>query len=117
MSLHDFDGPVFGDVAAIGLLSNIMHYCSYDKLQDENQSFYKYLRNYPEVSLIQDIPATRDSIRTVSANELFLPVHDSAFKKIVSIWREKGLSEAITFAAATDPQEITTAVYWIATKY
>lgn len=117
LSLHDFDGPAFGDIAAVGLLNNIVHYCSYDKLQDENQPFRKYLRNYPEVSLIQDIPATRDSMRTVSASELFLPVHDSAIKKIASIWREKGFSEAIRFAAAADPQEITTVVHWIATRY
>ncbi|XP_011144902.2 aladin [Harpegnathos saltator] len=116
LSLHDFDGPAFDDAAAVGLLNDVMHYCDHDKLQDESQPFYKYLRNYPEVPLIQDIPATRDSIRTVSANELFLPIHDSAFKKIVSIWREKGLSEAICFAAAADPHEITTVVHWIATR-
>lgn len=117
LSLHDFDSPVFDDVAAVGLLSHTVRYCNYDKLQDENQPFYKYLRNYPEVSLMQDISATRDSTRTVSANELFLPVHDSVFKKIASIWREKGLSESICFAAAADPQEITTVIHWIATKY
>ncbi|XP_014478045.1 PREDICTED: aladin [Dinoponera quadriceps] len=116
VSLHDFEGPIFDDVATVGLLGNTMHYCSYNKLQDEKQPFYKYLRNYPEVFLIQDIPATRDSMRTVSANELFLPVHDSAFKKLASIWREKGLSEAIRFAAAANPREITSGIHWIATK-
>lgn len=116
-SLGDFDGPTFGDVTAVALLNHNVHYCSCDKLQDENQPFNKYLYNYPEVSFIQDIPATRDTIRTISANELFLPIRDSAVKKIASIWREKGFAEAVRFAAGASPQEITTGLYWIATRY
>ncbi|KAG7200742.1 hypothetical protein KM043_001291 [Ampulex compressa] len=35
---------------------------------------------------------------------------------IASIWREKGLVEAICFAASSDPEEITPGAHWIATR-
>lgn len=117
LSLHDFECPAFGEEAAVGLLGNTVYYCEYDKLQDENQPFAKYLRDYPEVFLTQDIPTTRESVRAISAGELFLPVHDSIFKKIASVWREKGLADAIQFAATANPEQITYTVHWIATKY
>lgn len=118
LSLQDFDCPAFsGDTAAVGLIESAVHYCTNDNLQDEIQPFARYLREYPEVSITQDILATRDSSRTVSAGELFLPVHDSIFKKIANIWREKGWSEAIRFTAAANPQQVTSVVYWVATRY
>jgi len=117
LSLHDFEVPVFGDVAAVGLIGGTVHYCAYDALQDEMQPFAKYLRGYPEVSVTQEILATRETARTISAGELFLPVHDSVFKKIANVWRERGLSEAIRFAAAADPEQITNVAHWIATRY
>lgn len=117
LSLHDFEGPAFGDEAAVGLIEGVVHYCPYDVLQDEMQPFAKYLRGYPEISVTQEILATRETARAISAGELFLPVHDRIFKKIANIWRERGLSEAIRFAAAADPEQITNVVHWIATKY
>lgn len=116
LSLHDFEGPAFGDEAAVGLIEGVVHYCPYDVLQDEMQPFAKYLRGYPEISVTQEILATRETARAISAGELFLPVHDRIFKKIANIWRERGLSEAIRFAAAADPEQITNVVHWIATK-
>ncbi|XP_012058212.1 PREDICTED: aladin-like [Atta cephalotes] len=116
LSLHDFESPAFGDVAAVGLIEGVVHYCTYDALQDEMQPFAKYLRDYPEVSITQEILATRETARTINADELFLPVHDSIFKKIANVWRERGLSEAIRFAAAADPEQITNVVHWIATR-
>lgn len=117
LSLHDFEGPAFSDTAAVGLIEGVVHYCAYDALQDELQSFAKYLRGYPEVSVTQEILATRETARAISAGELFLPVHDSLFKKIANVWRERGFSEAIRFAAAADPEQITNPVHWIATRY
>lgn len=117
LELHEFECNVFEDVAAVALIEGTVHYCTFDELQDELQLFAKYLRGYPEVFITQDILATRDSARTVSAGELFLPVHDSIFKKVVSIWREKGVSEAIRFAAAANPEEITSVGHLIATRY
>jgi len=117
LSLHDFESPAFGDVAAVGLIEGVVHYCTYDALQDEMQPFAKYLRDYPEISITQEILATRETARTINADELFLPVHDSVFKKIANVWRERGLSEAIRFAAAADPEQITNVVHWIATRY
>ncbi|KAL6264037.1 hypothetical protein P5V15_004118 [Pogonomyrmex californicus] len=116
LSLHDFEGPAFGDTAAVGLIEGIVRYCAYDLLQDEIQPFAKYLRGYPEVSVTQEILATRESARAISAGELFLPVHDSVFKKVANIWRERGLSEAIRFAAAADPNQITNVIHWVATR-
>ncbi|XP_077276161.1 aladin [Temnothorax americanus] len=116
LSLHEFEGPAFGEAASIGLIEGVIHYCAYDALQDEMQPFAKYLRDYPEVSVTQEILATRETARTISAGELFLPVRDGVFKKIVNVWRERGLSEAIRFAAATDPEQITNVVRWIATR-
>lgn len=116
LSLHDFECPVLDDTAAVGLINGIVHYCTYDKMHDEMQPFSKYLRGYPEISITQEILATRDSARTVSAGELFLPIHDSTFKKLANVWREKGFSEAIRFAAAANPEQITNVVHWMATR-
>ena len=116
LSLQDFDSPSFDELAAVGFIGNTLQYCEYERLQDELQPFSKYLREYPEVSIAPDILATRETARTVCADDLFLPVYDSIFKRIASVWREKGLAEAICLAAATDPEEVTTAVHWIATR-
>lgn len=116
LSLHDFECPAVGNSAAVGLINEIVHYCDYNKLQDEIQPFAKYLRGYPEVLITPEILATRDSARTVSAGELFLPIHDSIFKKIANVWRERGLSEAIRFTARANPEQITNVIYWIATR-
>ncbi|XP_003707492.2 aladin [Megachile rotundata] len=116
LSLQDFDAPSFDEPAAVGFIGNTLHYCNYEKLQDELQPFAKYIREYPEVSIAPDILATRETARTVCADDLFLPVHDSIFKKLASIWREKGLIEAIYVAASAEPQEVTTVIHWIATR-
>ncbi|XP_031834009.1 aladin [Nomia melanderi] len=116
LSLHDFDCPSFDEPAAVGLIGNTVHYCGYEKLQDELQPFFKYVREYPDVSIAPDILATRETARTICAGDFFLPVHDSIFKKIASVWREKGVAEAICLAASTDPEEVTKVVHWIATR-
>lgn len=116
LSLHDFECPVFDDTTAVGLINGTVHYCTYDKLEDEIQPFSKYLRRYPEVVVTQEILATRDSARAISADELFLPIHDSIFKKIANTWREKGLTEAIRFTAAAKPEQVTSVVHWVATR-
>ena len=117
LSLQDFDSPTFDELAAVGFIGNALQYCEYERLQDELQPFSKYLREYPEVSIAPDILATRETARTVCADDLFLPVYDSIFKRIASVWREKGLAEAICLAAAADPEEVTAAVHWIATRF
>jgi len=116
LSLHDFECPVFDNTAAVALIDGTVHYCTYDKLQDEIQPFSKYLREYPEVSITQEMLTTRDSARTISAGELFLPIRDSIFKKIANTWREKGLFEAIRFTAAANPEQVTSIMHWIATR-
>lgn len=117
LSLQEFDSPPFDASATVGFIGNTAHYCNFYELQDELQPFNKYLREYPEVSIAPDSLATRETSRTVSAGDLFLPVHDSIFKKIASIWREKGLADAICLAASAEPREITTALHWIATRF
>ncbi|XP_076625897.1 aladin [Colletes latitarsis] len=116
LSLHDFESPTLDETAVVGLIGNSVHYCEYDAMQDELQPFAKYIRQYPEVSIAPDSLTTRETACTVCAGDLFLPVHDSIFKKIASVWREKGLAEAIYLAASTDPEEITKTIHWIATR-
>ncbi|XP_053984736.1 aladin-like [Hylaeus volcanicus] len=116
LSLHDFNSPSFDEPTSVGLIENTVHYCDYEDLQHDLQPFAKYVREYPEVSIAPDTLATRETARTMCSGDLFLPVHDSIFKKIASVWREKGLAEAICLAASTDPEEVTTVVHWIATR-
>ncbi|XP_076293843.1 aladin isoform X2 [Lasioglossum baleicum] len=116
LSLHDFDSPSFDDPAVVGLIGRTVHYCRYENLQDELQPFSRFVREYPEASIAPDSLTTRETARTICADDLFLPVHDSIFKKIASIWREKGMAEAICLAASANPEEVTKVVHWIATR-
>ncbi|XP_076249406.1 uncharacterized protein LOC143188824 [Calliopsis andreniformis] len=116
LSLQDFDSPSFDDAAAVGFIGDTLHYCKMENLFDELQPFDKYLQDYPSVSLAPDILATRDTTRTICTDDLFMPVHDSIFKKLASVWRERGLADAICLAASSDPEEITIVVHWIATR-
>ncbi|OXU27677.1 hypothetical protein TSAR_003748 [Trichomalopsis sarcophagae] len=116
LSLRDFDPPSFSDLATASFAHNGLVYCSKQELQQEAQSCCIYLRDFPAVNITQEMLATRETHRTIGARDLFLPVQDSAFKKVVSIWREKGLLEAIRTAAAEDPAEITHPVHWITTR-
>ncbi|XP_076762070.1 aladin [Xylocopa sonorina] len=116
LSLQEFDSPSLDETATVAFIRDSLHYCNYENLTDELQPFSKYLREYPEVSIAPDILATRETARTVHAGDLFLPVHDSIFKRIASICREKGLAEAICLAASSEPYEITPALHWIATR-
>ncbi|CAK9801032.1 AAAS [Anthophora quadrimaculata] len=116
LSLRDFDAPSFDESATVAFIENNLHYCDYQNLQDELQPFSRYLRKYPEVSIASDILATRETSRTVCADDLFLPVHDSIFKRLASIWREKGVAEVICLTASAEPEEVTTALHWIATR-
>ncbi|XP_017883332.1 aladin-like [Ceratina calcarata] len=116
LSLHEFDAPSFDDLATVALIEDNLEYCDYEHLSDELQPFSKYLREYPEVSIAPDILATRETARAVWGDGLFLPVHDSIFKKIASTCREKGLTEAICLAASTEPEEITPVLHWIVTR-
>lgn len=116
VSLHDFEAPAVNDNATVSLIDNVPGYCTKNHLHEETQPFVLYIRHYPEVNITSDMLATRESARTIGAGDLFLPVEDSALKKIASVWREKGLVEAIRAAAGEDPRRITTMVHWIATR-
>ncbi|XP_017763140.1 PREDICTED: aladin-like [Eufriesea mexicana] len=116
LSLHKFDSPADDESITVALIEDILRHCNYENLTDELQPFSKYLREYPEVSITPDILATRETACTVSAGDLFLPVHDSIFKKVASIFREKGFVEAICLAESAEPQEITPVLHWVATR-
>lgn len=117
LSLHKFDSPADDESITVALIEDVLRYCNYENLTDELQPFSKYLREYPEVSIAPDILTTRETARTVCAGDLFLPVHDSIFKKLASIFREKGFVEAICLAESAEPQEVTPVLHWIATRY
>lgn len=117
LSLGSFESPSFEDAAAVGFIRNALYYCDSGSLRDETQPFFKYLREYPRVSIAPDTLATRETARMVCTTDVFVPVHDSIFKKIASVWREKGLSEAICLAASADPEEVTVVVHRIATRW
>ncbi|KAK0081671.1 hypothetical protein PV325_011767 [Microctonus aethiopoides] len=115
-SLNDFEISPINNDATVGLIDNVPIYCDKNQLHNETQLFAQYIRHYPEVNITSDMLATRESARTIGAGDLFLPVEDSALKKIASVWREKGIVEAIRAAAGEDPQRITTLVHWIANR-
>lgn len=115
-SLHEFDTPSDDNLATVALIEDVLHYCDYENLTDELQPFSKYLREYPEVVITSDILATRETSHAFCAGDLFLPVHDSIFKKLASICRERGWVEAICVAASSEPREVTPVLHWIATR-
>ncbi|XP_014203352.1 aladin [Copidosoma floridanum] len=117
LSLNDFEAPLFDDLITASYTDNGPVYCTKNELQRELQSFDVHLREFPVVNITPEMLATRETARTIGARDLFLPVQDSAFKKIANIWREKGWLEAIRTAAAEDPREITFPLYWFATRF
>ena len=116
LSLRDFDSPLFDNLVTVSYMHNGPEFCTKDETQQETQPFAMYLREFPPVNITLEMLATRETARAIGARDLFLPVQDSAFKKIVSIWREKGLLEAIRLAATEDPKEITYPLHWLATR-
>ncbi|XP_012281625.1 aladin [Orussus abietinus] len=115
-SLCDFVGPPLTGEVTTGLIDDAPRYCDRSDLFDEVQPFAIYLRDYPQVTVTSDMLATRDSARTVGGRDLFLPVEDSAFKRILSVWRERGFVDAIRAASNEDPQRITRVLHWTVTK-
>lgn len=115
-SLEDFEAPRFDDQATVGLIAGVAAYCDKSRLHEETQPFAMYMRDYPDVTVTYDMLATRESSRTMGASDLFLPVEDSVFKKIASIWREKGFVDACRAAAGEDPRQVTKILHWVATR-
>lgn len=115
-SLEDFEYPLFDNRTTASLIENKLIYCSRENLHEETQPFAVYLRDFPVISITHDMLATRESVRTIGAGDLFLPVQDSVFKKIVSVWREKGIIEAIRATSAENPERITPGIFWIASQ-
>lgn len=115
-SLAEFDAPPLNRKASAALIGDRPIYCDIKDLDDETQPFAIYLRNYPEVTITPDMLAARESGRSVGASDLFLPVESSGFKKVISVWREKGLIEALRVAAVQDSENIGTPAKWIASK-
>ena len=116
MSLEDFEAPPFTTAATVGIIDGRPAYCDKNQIHEETQPFAMHIRDYPNVNITPDMLATRESSCTIGASDLFLQVEDSVFKKIVSIWREKGFIEACKAAAVEDPQQVTKIVHWVATR-
>lgn len=115
-SLEDFENPLFDNRTTASLIDNKLIYCNRENLHEETQPFAAYLRDFPVILITHDMLATRESVRTIGAGDLFLPVQDSVFKKIASVWREKGIIEAIRATSAENPERITPAIFWIASQ-
>ncbi|XP_015118854.1 aladin [Diachasma alloeum] len=115
-SLHDFEPPPEDERATAGIIEGRVVFCERRNLQDETQPFFRYIRGCPEVNVTPETLATRESARAIAAADLFLTVEDSAFKKIASVWREKGVLGAIRTAAGEDPQRVSRVVHWVATR-
>ncbi|XP_066581677.1 aladin-like [Prorops nasuta] len=114
--LRDFPAPVFDNVASVGVINSEVQYCRYKDLKDELQEFFKYVYKYPEINITSDMLSRNESVRTIGAGDLFLPIQDSAYKRIISAWREKGFIEAVSVAAAENPENITKTIHWVATR-
>ena len=115
-SLRDFDIPDFDNSITASCVNNDPIYCTKEELQHETQPFFRYLKDFPIVNITLEMLATRETACSIGARDLFLPVQDSAFKKIVSIWREKGFIEAVRTAADEHPADITLPIHWLATR-
>lgn len=115
-SLGDFECPPLDDQATVGLVASKPMFCDKNHLHEEVQPFAMYTRDYPDVNITTEMLATRESARTIGASDLFLPVEDSALKKIASIWRDRGFLEACRAAAVEDPRQISRIVHWFATR-
>lgn len=115
-SLSDFNPPSFDNLATTGYLHDGPAYSKREEQQQESQPLFMQLREFPFINITNEMLATRETARTIGSRDLFLPVQDSAFKKIANILREKGLLEAIRCAAFEDPREITYPLHWLATK-
>lgn len=115
-SLEDFGNPLFDNRTTASLIDSKLVHCNRDNLHEETQPFAAYLRDFPVIFITHDMLATRESVRTIGAGDLFLHVQDSVFKKIVSVWREKGIIEAIRATSAENPESITPGIHWIASQ-
>ncbi|KAK2588699.1 hypothetical protein KPH14_001592 [Odynerus spinipes] len=116
LSLNEFHAPNFNELATIGLVSDVVRQDYHVDVQDEMHPLYKYLRNYPAVSITTDMLATRECVRITTDGALFLPIEDSIFKRIMNVWREKGFTEALRFTASIDSERVTKAIHWVAVK-
>ncbi|KAJ8686499.1 hypothetical protein QAD02_022293 [Eretmocerus hayati] len=116
LSLQDFEAPLFDELATASVTRDGTVFCTKDERVRESQSLSPHLREFPTVHIVPDMLAVRETSRTVGASDLFLPVQDSALKKVVNTWREKGVLEAIKTAAVEDPREITLPLHWLATR-
>lgn len=117
LSLSDFQEPLFDDViTAIYTNKDGPIYSTKNELQQKLRSFNTHLHDFPIVNITPEMLATRETSRAVGARDLFLPVQDSAFKKIANIWREKGLIEAARTAAGENPNEITYPLHWLSSR-
>ncbi|XP_014235763.1 aladin [Trichogramma pretiosum] len=115
-SLADFDSPELDDCITASYSEKGPIYCSREDLQAQRHAFFRILQDFPSVNITLDMLATRESACSIGARDLFLPVQDSPFKKIISIWREKGIVEAIRTAADENPQDVSWPIHWLATK-
>ncbi|XP_011311087.1 aladin [Fopius arisanus] len=115
-SLYDFP-PLSGDDRATGgFIGGELVFSERRNFLEETQPYFKFIRSCPEVNVTPEILATRESARTIGAADLFLSVEDSAFKKIASTWREKGVVEAVRIAAGEDPERVSRIVHWLAMR-
>lgn len=117
LSLNEFLSPMFNQLPTAGVDAYVVRHSDHVEMHDEMHPFYEYLRNYPAVSITSDMLGARECIRTINNGYLFQPIQDSVFKRIISVWREKGFTEALRFAASADSEHVTKVIHWIAVKY
>ncbi|KAL2746997.1 aladin isoform X1 [Vespula maculifrons] len=116
LSLNEFLSPMFNQLPTAGVDAYVVRHSDHVEMHDEMHPFYEYLRNYPAVSITSDMLGARECIRTINNGYLFQPIQDSVFKRIISVWREKGFTEALRFAASADSEHVTRVIHWIAVK-
>ncbi|KAI4491768.1 PREDICTED: aladin [Polistes canadensis] len=114
LSLDDFPSPSHMQLATAGIKSDDVIYNSHLEMHHEMHPLYEHLRKYPVVTITSDMLGTCESIRAMNNGFLFQPVQDSIFKKLISMWREKGFTEALRYAASEDSDNVTNVIHWIA---
>ncbi|XP_046606269.1 aladin-like [Neodiprion virginianus] len=115
-SLEDFKPPLLNDEATVGLVDGSLRYVDREHLNICMQSYAAYLLDHPNATVSSDMLAIREAGNGISAKDMFLPVQESALKKIASVWRDKGFIEAVHATAEEDPAQVTKILHWVTTR-
>lgn len=77
-------------------LEGKLHYSLSENIQQDNIS--KFIPNYPEVNITHEL--MRAAARYEESNEVFVPTQTTLLKKLIHVWYEQGIVEALHVTAS-----------------